>query len=105
MDRYTWVVRITFCLHRPSRVAKDLFTYFCNKEGKIFDLKIKKEERSGYKGPPRAIIILCEGPLNYEHVSVYRKYFTIFSSFLHDVTEQNKMVRLHGDGAITYGKF
>lgn len=24
-------------------------------------------------------------------------------SFLHDVTEQNKMVRLHGDGAITYG--
>ena len=25
------------------------------------------------------------------------------SSFLHDVTEQNKMVRLHGDGAITYG--
>ena len=27
----------------------------------------------------------------------------IFCSFLHDVTEQNKMVRLHGDGAITYG--
>ena len=26
-----------------------------------------------------------------------------FCSFLHDVTEQNKMVRLHGDGAITYG--
>ena len=26
-----------------------------------------------------------------------------YSSFLHDVTEQNKMVRLHGDGAITYG--
>lgn len=25
------------------------------------------------------------------------------NSFLHDVTEQNKMVRLHGDGAITYG--
>ncbi len=53
----------------------------------------------------QTIVILCEGPLNYEHVSVYRKYFTIFfsSSFLHDVTEQNKMVRLHGDGAITYG--
>ena len=27
----------------------------------------------------------------------------ILFSFLHDVTEQNKMVRLHGDGAITYG--
>ena len=26
-----------------------------------------------------------------------------YCSFLHDVTEQNKMVRLHGDGAITYG--
>ena len=24
-------------------------------------------------------------------------------SFLHDVTEKNKMVRLHGDGSITYG--
>ena len=31
-------------------------------------------------------------------------FFLLFScSFLHDVTEQNKMVRLHGDGAITYG--
>ena len=29
--------------------------------------------------------------------------FFLYSSFLHDVTEQNKMVRLHGDGAITYG--
>ena len=29
--------------------------------------------------------------------------FLIHFSFLHDVTEQNKMVRLHGDGAITYG--
>ena len=29
--------------------------------------------------------------------------YTILCSFLHDVTEQNKMVRLHGDGAITYG--
>jgi len=27
----------------------------------------------------------------------------VFISFLHDVTEQNKMIRLHGDGAITYG--
>ncbi|KAL7645050.1 UNVERIFIED_CONTAM: hypothetical protein RMT77_003420 [Armadillidium vulgare] len=25
------------------------------------------------------------------------------NSYLHDVTEKNKMVRLHGDGAITYG--
>ncbi|KAK4324338.1 hypothetical protein Pmani_005025 [Petrolisthes manimaculis] len=25
------------------------------------------------------------------------------SSYLHDVTEKNKMVRLHGDGSITYG--
>ena len=25
------------------------------------------------------------------------------NSFLHDVTEKNKMVRLHGDGAIAYG--
>ncbi|KAF0309911.1 Gamma-aminobutyric acid receptor subunit beta-like [Amphibalanus amphitrite] len=25
------------------------------------------------------------------------------TSFLHDVTEKNKMVRLHGDGSITYG--
>ncbi|XP_043233376.1 gamma-aminobutyric acid receptor subunit beta-like [Amphibalanus amphitrite] len=25
------------------------------------------------------------------------------NSFLHDVTEKNKMVRLHGDGSITYG--
>ena len=24
-------------------------------------------------------------------------------SFLHDVTEQNKMLRLHGDGSIVYG--
>ena len=24
-------------------------------------------------------------------------------SFLHDVTEKNKMVRLHGDGSIAYG--
>lgn len=24
-------------------------------------------------------------------------------SFLHDVTEKNKMVRLHGDGSIEYG--
>ena len=24
-------------------------------------------------------------------------------SFLHDVTEKNKMVRLHGDGSIMYG--
>ena len=30
-------------------------------------------------------------------------YYCIYYSFLHDVTEQNKMVRLHGDGAITYG--
>ena len=30
-------------------------------------------------------------------------YLISISSFLHDVTEQNKMVRLHGDGAITYG--
>ena len=30
------------------------------------------------------------------------KVISLFS-FLHDVTEQNKMVRLHGDGAITYG--
>ena len=29
--------------------------------------------------------------------------FLVYFSFLHDVTEQNKMVRLHGDGAITYG--
>merc|ERR1712110_973592 len=35
-----------------------------------------------------------------------KKYYSdvfFYSSFLHDVTEQNKMVRLHGDGAITYG--
>ena len=30
-------------------------------------------------------------------------YHSSCYSFLHDVTEQNKMVRLHGDGAITYG--
>ena len=30
-------------------------------------------------------------------------YVLYLNSFLHDVTEQNKMVRLHGDGAITYG--
>lgn len=24
-------------------------------------------------------------------------------SFLHDVTEKNKMIRLHGDGSIVYG--
>ena len=30
-------------------------------------------------------------------------WFFLYFSFLHDVTEQNKMVRLHGDGAITYG--
>ena len=28
---------------------------------------------------------------------------SFYSSFLHDVTEQNKMVRLNGDGSITYG--
>mgnify|MGYP005985759847 FL=1 len=27
----------------------------------------------------------------------------LFRSFLHDVTERNKLVRLNGDGAITYG--
>ncbi|RZC38572.1 Neur chan LBD domain containing protein [Asbolus verrucosus] len=26
-----------------------------------------------------------------------------FADFLHDVTERNKLVRLNGDGAITYG--
>jgi len=26
-----------------------------------------------------------------------------FLSFLHDVTEKNKMVRLYGDGSVTYG--
>lgn len=26
-----------------------------------------------------------------------------FDSFLHDVTERNKLVRLGGDGAVTYG--
>ena len=35
---------------------------------------------------------------------IVRNLFSLsFHSFLHDVTEQNKMVRLHGDGAITYG--
>lgn len=33
------------------------------------------------------------------------RFFSLFSirSFLHDVTERNKLVRLSGDGAITYG--
>lgn len=30
-------------------------------------------------------------------------YFFYLFSFLHDVTERNKLVRLSGDGAVTYG--
>lgn len=30
-------------------------------------------------------------------------FFFFFNSFLHDVTERNKLVRLNGDGSITYG--
>lgn len=34
----------------------------------------------------------------------YQYFHLIFSeSFLHDVTEKNKMVRLYGDGSVTYG--
>ena len=41
---------------------------------------------------------------NKEENSVLKYFnFHFHFSFLHDVTEQNKMVRLHGDGAITYG--
>ena len=30
-------------------------------------------------------------------------FYWIYCSFLHDVTERNKLVRLSGDGSITYG--
>lgn len=30
-------------------------------------------------------------------------FMIYFFSFLHDVTERNKLVRLNGDGSITYG--
>lgn len=35
---------------------------------------------------------------NYEITNILNVF-----SFLHDVTERNKLVRLNGDGAITYG--
>ena len=37
------------------------------------------------------------------HLATLSLRISLHCSFLHDVTEQNKMVRLHGDGAITYG--
>ena len=49
--------------------------------------------------------MLCGGGFLHSHnfhIDSHCK-IEIFFSFLHDVTEQNKMVRLHGDGAITYG--
>ena len=49
-------------------------------------------------------MLCCGGFLHFHnfHIDSDCKIETFFS-FLHDVTEQNKMVRLHGDGAITYG--
>jgi hypothetical protein len=56
------------------------------------------DAKSGFCPAPESIIrmlLYCQGP-----VLIVAQCF----SFLHDVTEQNKMVRLHGDGAITYGQ-
>lgn len=36
-------------------------------------------------------------------ISIITKTIIVFHSFLHDVTERNKLVRLGGDGSITYG--
>lgn len=38
----------------------------------------------------------------YELLLYYEKKYLNFS-FLHDVTERNKLVRLAGDGSVTYG--
>lgn len=40
-----------------------------------------------------------------DHITAASSAINLFSrfSYLHDVTEKNKMVRLHGDGSITYG--
>jgi gamma-aminobutyric acid receptor subunit beta len=40
--------------------------------------------------------------LNMDCPSIFDE-FNFFFSFLHDVTEKNKLVRLNGDGSITYG--
>ena len=45
-------------------------------------------------------MIIC----TYKTLVIFTQKFNFLFSFLHDVTEQNKMVRLHGDGAITYGE-
>lgn len=34
---------------------------------------------------------------------IHRSFFVGVDSFLHDVTERNKLVRLAGDGTVTYG--
>ena len=42
-------------------------------------------------------------PIENTHEQIGKLNTVSLSSFLHDVTEQNKMVRLNGDGSITYG--
>lgn len=38
-----------------------------------------------------------------KNLKPFLSFILSFSSFLHDVTERNKLVRLSGDGSITYG--